>query len=97
MPKPIGSISLWQDAQDGSTMCASSTWRKVVAPLVSATILVLTVGGGGGISVHKSSDKTYLPRRTGEVRSECELTSKSPPCDNRPRRWVLFVRSTRVI
>ena len=52
-PKPIGSTSRWQLAQEGSLVCSSTRTSRVVigrAPAGGGGNDALTPGGGGGTS-----------------------------------------------
>ena len=47
-----------------------------------------TLGGGGGGGVPSTFSRIHLPRPTGEVRSEYEVTVRMLPWPSRPRRFV---------
>ena len=85
--KPTGSITLWQLAQTG--------WRGA-PPAARAACCGLarrrcalsdgTSGGGGGTGRPSRFSSTHLPRRTGDVRSACDVTARMLPWPSRPRR-----------
>ena len=66
-PKPIGSMRLWQVAQDGSARWRMSIWRIVSRVRACAFSSGGTSGGGGGTGVPSSVSSTQAPRRTGLV------------------------------
>ena len=45
-----------------------------------------TLGGGGGGGDPSSTSITHLPRYTGEVRSETDVSARMLPCPSIPRR-----------
>ena len=68
-------------------------WRTVPALTFSAS--AGTSGGGGGGGVHKSSESTHSPRRTGEVRVAIEVIVKMLAWVSNPPRWLFGFTGTR--
>jgi hypothetical protein len=88
--KPTGSITPWQEPQEGFARWASRRSRTVVVmtALPSPSMLVSTPGGGSGGGAPWVLPSIQAPRMTGEVRVAVEVTVRMLPCPSSPRRCV---------
>src|SRR5204863_3998535 len=96
--KPIGSIFAWQLAQTGFARCLTIASRIVsgAPPAASSSVFRAgTSGGGGGGGEASRLSSTYLPRSTGEVRVEYDVTVRILPWLSKPPRGLSAPKSTR--
>jgi hypothetical protein len=79
----------WQDAQVGFWRWRSNCSRTVFgAPCLLLSSSVGTFGTGGGGGVLKNVVRTYLPRKTGEVRVATDVSDSTLPWPRRPNRFA---------
>src|SRR4051794_5492542 len=90
MANPIGSIRAWQLAHAGCCRCCTIASRKESSSpdLLFSVLNEGTFGGGGGGGEANRFSSTYLPRNTGDVRVEYEVSVRTLPCPSSPPRGL---------
>jgi hypothetical protein len=83
-------MTLWHDVHAGFFRCSSmrsrtDRSRPLAAGFVSSS--AGTFGGGGGGGDPSSTSITHLPRSTGDVRSDTEVSVRMLPWPRMPRRY----------
>src|SRR6478609_9540041 len=84
--RPSGSITEWQVEQVEGDRCSDRRARSVVAflPLSSLSFSAGTFGGGAGGGVPMMVSRMYLPRFTGDVRFDSDVTVRKLPWPRMP-------------
>ena len=88
-------MRVWQLAQVGFRLCASSLSNSVSPPnSFSSAGIDPASAGGGGVGVPSTRRRTQSPRFTGLVRSGADVAVSTAPRRSKPPRWNSFAPST---